>query len=70
MVKDANSSIRVEPIEGGGTAFVFLWPATFENAKGQEFQNEKVIKKINYSIDCAAPNFIVFVCGIACAGYR
>ena len=34
MVKDANSSISVEPIEGGGTAFVFLWPATFENAKG------------------------------------
>ena len=34
LVEDANGSIRVEPVERGGTAFVFLWPATFENAKG------------------------------------
>jgi len=33
LVEDANGSIRVEPVEGGGTAFVFLWPATLENAK-------------------------------------
>jgi signal transduction histidine kinase len=34
LVEDVNGSIRVESVgEGGGTAFVFLWPATFENAK-------------------------------------
>ena len=33
LVEEANGSIRIEPVEGGGTAFVFLWPATFENAK-------------------------------------
>jgi hypothetical protein len=34
LVEDANGSIKVDPVKGGGTAFVFLWPATFENAKG------------------------------------
>ena len=34
LVEDANGSIRVEPVEGDGKAFVFLRPATFENAKG------------------------------------
>jgi signal transduction histidine kinase len=33
LVEEVSGSIRVEPVEGGGTAFVFLWPATFENAK-------------------------------------
>jgi hypothetical protein len=34
LVEDANGSIRVEPVEGGGKAFVFLWPATFEKTNG------------------------------------
>jgi signal transduction histidine kinase len=33
LVEEANGSIKVEPVVGGGTAFVFLWPTTFENAK-------------------------------------
>ena len=33
LVEESNGSIRVEPVEGGGTAFVFLWPVVFENAK-------------------------------------
>jgi signal transduction histidine kinase len=33
LVEETNGSIKVEPVAGGGTAFVFLWPTTFENAK-------------------------------------
>ncbi|MGK0179124.1 MAG: light-regulated signal transduction histidine kinase (bacteriophytochrome), partial [Nitrospinales bacterium] len=33
LVEEANGSIRVNLVEGGGTAFVFLWPVVFENAK-------------------------------------
>jgi signal transduction histidine kinase len=33
LVEEASGSIRVESVEGGGAAFVFLWPAVFENAK-------------------------------------
>lgn len=34
LVEEENGSIKVEPVKGGGTAFVFLWPVFFENAKG------------------------------------
>ncbi|HIJ49565.1 MAG TPA: GHKL domain-containing protein [Nitrospinae bacterium] len=34
LVEETNGSIKIEPVAGCGKAFVFLWPTTFENAKG------------------------------------